>query len=204
VSCRFYRAAAVLLVLGFTLACGGWLAPGEDDPLEEEDQPCCSVQDIIDLHQSGVTSELIIATIRTSGTDLDLTADEITSMDAVGVPAEVIDVLNGGPCICEEIPEPVADADPGGEGPPPLNVTVRYSGGRSFELINLSKTQYTGLTLVINGEYQYRLKRLPPGGNDSIRLVSFVSRSNGEEMKPKVGMKTLTVTADQGSWSKSW
>jgi len=202
VSCRSTLAIAALLVLGFTLACGSPFVE-EEEPIEQEDDaPCCSVEDIVELHATGVSAELIIATIRTSGTDLDLTAAQISSMNTAGVPAEVIDVLNGGPCVCEEIPEPVADAPK--EGPPPLNVTVKYSGGRSFELINLSQTQYTGLTLVINGEYQYRLKRLPAGGKDNIRLVTFVSRRTGEELKPKLGMKSLTVTADQGSWSKSF
>ncbi|MBW2255833.1 MAG: hypothetical protein JRI25_14715 [Deltaproteobacteria bacterium] len=200
-SCRSTLPVAALLALGFTLACG-WPAAEVAERIEEADAPCCSVEDIVKLHATGISDELIIATIRTSQTDLDLTAEQISLMNARGVTAEVIDVLNGGPCVCEEVPEPVAEVPK--EGPPPLNVTVKYSGGRSFELINLSQTQYTGLTLVINGEYQYRLKRLPAGGNDNIRLVTFVSRRTGEELKPKLGMNSLTVTADQGAWSKSF
>lgn len=183
------------------IACGGFggdvVAPA-----------CCSVDDVLRLTADGVTDEVIIDAIRTSRTDLDLSADDLTRLTEGGVSPPVIDVLNGGPCVCEVIPEPSPQPgvepsprpEPSGGG---LNVTVKYSGGKSFELVNLSKNEYTGLEILVNGEYQYRLKRLPPNSGDFVRLSSFVSRTTGAEPKG-VKVERVQITADQGTYSRSF
>ena len=174
--------------------------------------------DVITLTQEGVEPEVIIAAIRTSGTDLPLTAADLTTMSEAGVDPEVIDVLNGGPCVCEPLPEPVPEPvavtpKPGAPPPPPrapeetpgkMNVAIKYSGGRSFDLVNLSRTKtYTGLTLTANGEYVYHLRKLVANSVDRVRLVSFVSKKSGKEMK-KVDLKTLSISSNEGSFSKSF
>ena len=196
------RMLSMFLALSL-LACSG-LGTTEEPVVEAEPAgPCCSVDDVIQLTAEGVDKTVIIATLRTAGVDLALTADDITRMTAASVDAEVIDVLNGGPCVCEE-PPPVAVAKAAGAPSEPvsINVTAKYGGGGTFELVNLSTTDYTGLKLVANGSYQYRLKRLPAGTSDSIRLSTFVSTSDGRALKGD--MTSLFVSSDQGTWSKTF
>lgn len=199
------RVVACTVVLGFLFACSG---------LKEATQSsaCCSVDDVIEMTASGVEPQVINDAIRTSGTDLDLSAEDITRMAASDVDATVIDTLNGGPCEC------VGDAVPAVADPQPtlspatatpdavpkgLNVAVKYSGGKSFELVNLSNTTYTGLSLVVNNEFQYGLKKLPKKSADNIRMSTFVSRKTGASAK-KVKIKTIYVSADQGTYSRSF
>ncbi len=192
------------LVVWFALACGG-AAPVEVE--EDTDAACCSVDDVIQLHQEGVDDALIIATLRTSGTDVDLTTDDIVTLNNAGVSGEVIDVLNGGPCLCEDIPEPEpvpTGGSPAPTGPPPLRLAVKWNGGRNMEVVNLSKGDYTNVTMVINDEYQYRLKKLKANAGDFIRFKSFVSRRTGAEAKGKLDMKKIWISADQGSYSRTW
>lgn len=103
---------------------------------------------------------------------------------------------------------PVAEAPAAAPAPAPapkLDVSTDYKdGARSFELTNHSTREYTGLRLTINGSYSYALKRLPAGSSDSIRLVSFISRSSGQELTAKEGVKRLHIDADQGSWDHSY
>lgn len=99
-------------------------------------------------------------------------------------------------------PAPVAAAP---APAPKLDVSTDYKdGARSFALTNHSTREYTGLRLTINGSYSYALKRLPAGSSDSIRLVSFISRSSGQELTAKEGVKRLHIDADQGSWDHSY
>lgn len=198
------RWSVVLLAgcLSFALACGG-LTPVEEDT----DAPCCSVDDVVRLRMEGVSDEVVIATLRTSGTDLDLTTDDIITMTNAGVSPEVIDVLNGGPCVCEELPEPeplpvATKGKPA--GPPPLRLAVKYTGGKNMEVVNLGTRDYTNVTMVINDEYQYRLKKLKGNAGDYIRFKSFVSRRTGAEAKGKIKMRKIVISADQGVYSRTW
>ncbi|MEZ4322987.1 MAG: hypothetical protein R3F61_36310 [Myxococcota bacterium] len=196
------RLALGSALLVASLACGGAV------PVAGVGSPCCSIDDVIRLTQEGVSDELIIYTIRTSGTDLDLSADDIVLLTNHQVSPEVIDVLNGGPCVCEAREEPVEPAPTGGTQPEPvgaksLHVAVKYSGGKSMEVVNLSKTDYTNVTVVINDEYQYRLKKLKANAGDFMRFSSFILRRTGAEGK-KIDVKTVSITADQGTYTRSF
>jgi hypothetical protein len=195
-------ALALAICLLFALACGG-AAPVDEDT----DAPCCSVDDVVRLHREGVGDELILATLRTSATDVELSADDIVTLNDAGVSAEVIDVLNGGPCLCEELPEPEPAASGGPEpddGPARLRLAVNWNGGRNMEVVNLGTADYTNVTMVINDEYQYRLKKLKGNAGDFVRFKSFVSRRTGAEAKGKIDMKKIVITADQGIYSRTW
>ncbi len=201
------RGSVVALLLFVVLACGGTPAP---EPAPGE---CCTVDDVIRLTSDGMSDELIIATLRTTGVDLALTADDITHMQTSGVSEQVIDVANGGPCVCEEIPEPppVATAStprPPGPAPEPaaagLKLAVKYGGGKSFELVNLSTRNYTNVTVLVNDEYQYRLKKLKANAGDFMRLHSFISRKTGAEASKKLRMKKIHVKCDQGTYSRTF
>ena len=199
-----WSAVALAICFVFALACGG-AAPVEEDT----DAPCCSVNDVIRLHQEGVEDAVIIATLRTSGTDLALTTDDIVAMNNAGVSGEVIDVVNGGPCVCEEIPEPeplpvAAGPSPAPSGPAKLRLAVNWNGGRNMEVVNLGTKDYTNVTMVINDEYQYRLKKLKGNAGDFVRFKSFISRRTGAEAKGKLEMRKIVITADQGSYSRTW
>lgn len=184
---------SAVVLLG--LACSG--VPGG---------PCCSVEDILAMQQQGVATEVMIDAIRTSGTDLALTARDIGDLTAAGVDREVIDVLNGGPCVCAAQPEPrpgsviPEPAEPDGAS---LNVRVVHDGGKSFEVVNLSSVTYTDVTVVINGEWKYQLKRLPAGKGDVMRYGNFRSMKTGEELR-KGKLQTVTVRARQGSYTQSF
>lgn len=185
-------------LVGFTLACSG-VSGGE----------CCSVEDVLELQRQGVDPEVMIDAIRTSGTDLALSASDIADLTAAGVDRGVIDVLNGGPCVCQEDGEAQADD---GEAParsskgkevPPLRLRVVYTGGKSFEVVNLSSTTYTGVTVILNGQWQYKLKRLPGGKADVMRFGNFRSLKTGEELR-KTKLRSITIRAAQGSYSQSF
>ena len=85
---------------------------------------------------------------------------------------------------------------------PPLDITVNVTGKKTFEVVNLSKRDYTNVTVVMNGEYQYRLKKLNASAGDSMRYGNFVSRRSGAPPTRKVRLSSLTIQADQGSWSR--
>jgi hypothetical protein len=202
--------AALLLAAFAALACAGVTTPPtalvEVEPTAPIG-PCCTVDDVIEMTASGVEPGVITDALYASGLPLDVSSDDIVRMSAAGVARPVIDAIQGGPYTCTPAPRPapraaVATPSPVSEGAPALNVTAKYSGGRTFELMNLSTLEYTNLVLVANGEYQYRLKRLPPGSSDNMRLVSFVSRQNGQELKDD--LKSIAIRSDQGSWSKGF
>jgi hypothetical protein len=199
---RVLHGCLVLCGVVFCLACAGL-------PTESSGPPCCSLEDVIRLTTEGVSDELIINTLRTSGTDLDLSADDVVRLTEAGVSPEVVDVLNGGPCVCEpiEMPEPMVAGEPGPSPKPDaarsLHIAVNYSGGKSMEIVNLSKNDYTNVTLVVNDEYQYRVKKLKGNAGDFMRFSSFVSRRTGAEAK-KIDMKSIVITADQGTYSRTF
>ena len=184
-----WGAVALAAMLGFGLACSG--VPGG---------VCCSVEDILAMQQRGVPTEVMVDAIRTSGTDLALTARDIGDLTAAGVEREVIDVLNGGPCVCAEQPEPRPRTEPEGAA---LNVRVVHDGGKSFEVVNLSTVTYTDVVITINGEWRYQLKRLPAGKGDVMRFGNFRNTRTGEEMR-NGKLRSVTVRARQGSYSQSF
>ena len=194
------RAALVAVVGLFGLACTGVTGGA-----------CCSVEDILELQRQGVEPEVMIDAIRTSGTDLALSARDIADLSAAGVDRTVIDVLNGGPCVCADTEALVAEEEEqrGGTRPRPrtepasLRLKVVYDGGRNFEVVNLSGTTYTNVTVILNGEWQYKLKRLPGGKADSMRFASFRSLKTGEELK-NTKLRSVAITAAQGSYSQSF
>lgn len=184
----------VALALG--LGCAG--LGGGDEP------ECCTVDDVITLTQDGVPDEVILDAIRTSGTDLSLSALDLKRLADGGVSPTVIDVLNGGPCVCVDDPVVPTPTTP---GPMPtgrsLDVTVKYNGGKNFELVNRSKDAYTHLVLMVNDDYEYQLERLAPNTGQFVRLGSFVSTVSGEDGKGVV-MEKIVVTADQGSYFRTF
>lgn len=189
------RAVAAAVLLGVGLACSG-VGGGE----------CCTVEDILELQRQGVDSAVMIDAIRTSGTDLALSATDIGDLTAAGVDRAVIDVLNGGPCVCMEEDAPEVEQAieaAGAPDPSPLRLRVVYEGGKSFEVVNLSGTTYTDVTVVLNGAWQYRLKRLPGGKGDVMRFGNFRSLKTGEELK-RTKLRTITIRAAQGSYSQSF
>lgn len=182
------------VVFGLGFGCAGLLEGGAE---------CCTVDDIVAMHGQGVSNQVMIDAIRTAGRDLALSADDLTRLDAAGVDATVIDVLNGGPCVCaapEETPAAAAAPSPKANG---LRLRVVYKGGRTLEVVNLSSTTYTGVTVLLNGEYQYQLKRLPAGKTDVMRYGSFRSTRTGKELK-KGKLQSVRITAKQGAYSQTF
>ena len=193
---RLARSAFLVALVWSVLACGGVATSTE----------CCDVEGVIRMTEAGVDPAVIVDTLRTSGTDLELTDADVIRLAQAGVDREVIDVLNGGPCVCEALPEPteaVAAVDDGETGNS-LRLAVNKTSSKSFEVVNLSSTPYTNVTVVLNGEYQYRLKKLAPNAGDSMRYANFVSRRTGQEPKGKTKLQSLAISADQGSFAKNF
>lgn len=191
---RNHQVAILALLAWGVLACSGVATP----------TVCCDVEGVIRMTEAGVEPAVIVDTLRTSGTDLDLSDADVIRLAQAGVDREVIDVLNGGPCVCEvpTEPEEAAVVVDDGETGNSLRLAVNKKGSKAFEVVNLSSTPYTNVTVVLNGEYQYRLKKLAPNAGDSMRYGNFVSRRTGQEPTGKTKLQSLAVSADQGSFAK--
>jgi hypothetical protein len=110
-------------------------------------------------------------------------------------------------------PPPSTEAPPEVK-PVRLPITMRYTSAKnSFELINMGDSDLTGLTVMLNGEFKYRLPvPLRPNKPDSIKLASARSIKTGDRMHdpgapPFIKAKVVTkivVRCDQGSWQKSF
>jgi hypothetical protein len=199
------RTATVLVLslgLILSLACGG--LGGEAEPCPEPepcptDDRCCDADDVLLMSAMGLSDAAMLEAIETDTLEVIVSGEDISRLQQAEISQEVIDALVGA--------KPAAQTKTGKAAPevPTLDVSMTYSpGDRSFVLNNHSNTQYTTLVLTANGEYVYRLKRLPVGAEDSIRLVSFVSRDSGQELQPKVGIQKMYITSDQGTWYKSF
>ncbi|MCO4771945.1 MAG: hypothetical protein KDA24_18080 [Deltaproteobacteria bacterium] len=211
-----FCALFVLLLVG----CGE--PPAE---VASAEAPCCSLDDVIAMHDAGVDDELIIASLAKSAQEVEPTAQDLIRLSEAGVSKPVVKALLGeqaasdaatdateatpesAPAVPEAKPAhatmKAAPAKP--KGPPPLSVHVAYApGGKSFSITNTGGTTYTRLVLTANGDYVYALPiPLPPGNPDTIRLRSFTS-TTGHKLHPAEGLKSLRVKAQQGSWSKSF
>lgn len=191
--------SALVLVVGALFGCAGVL------PMDGT--ACCTVDELVELHGQGVEPGVLIDTLRTSGTDLDLTADDIVRLTQAGVPRAVIDVANGGPCVCGDTvvaPEPTAPRRPGDDTPlvatPGVQLEMHYAGGKSFKLENRTTTSYTNLKLVLNGTYQYRLDRLNPRDSRFVRIARFTDMTTAATATG-VKLESLVVQCDQGVWT---
>lgn len=191
--------AALTPFLALALACGGLFSETECEPEAEPcpaDDACCDADDVLLMAAMGLSDEAMIVAIETDTLELVVPEEDVLRLQQAEISQEVIDALVG-------TEEATAAAGVEAPAPPALDVSMTYKpGARSFVLNNHSTTQYTTLVLTANGDYVYRLKRLPVGAEDSIRLSSFTSRSSGEELKAKVGIQSMYVSADQGVWSK--
>ncbi|MCB9678237.1 MAG: hypothetical protein H6737_24260 [Alphaproteobacteria bacterium] len=111
-----------------------------------------------------------------------------------------------GPVFVEPVaaavePSSVAVAPPPVAAAAGLDLAVKVTGRKTFELVNLSKQDYTNVTVVLNGEYQYHLKKLVGNAGDSMRYGNFVSRRTGAAPSGKEAIHSVFVKSDQGSWS---
>ena len=147
-----------------------------------------SAQDLIRLSEAGVSKRVVKAMMGEDPGDAEEGAAE-----AAEAPAAVAAAATA---------RPAAPKKPA--GPPPLGVMVAYTAGsKALTLTNTSGKTYTGLVLTANGEYVYALPiPLPPGNPDKIRIGSFTSPKTGHKLYPAEGLRTLSIKADQGRWSK--
>jgi hypothetical protein len=160
------------------------------------DGVCCDVDDVLLMQALGISDAAKIRAIETDTLEVAVAPEDVVRLQEAQVAQPVIDALVGR----EEPPRAARTPAP---EVPPLDVSITYTAGaRAFVLNNHSGRQYTGLVLTANDAYVYRLKRLPVGAEDSIRLASFVSRSSGEELKASDGLRSLHIKADQGVWTK--
>ena len=171
-------------------------APAE--PARPDTIPCCTADWAIARTQDQVPVTRSVHDAMMKGANEALSANDLERMNAASVPAELIHTLNGGPCGCD-----IGNATPTASGPPPLQLQVKDPDGRRFELMNLSNTEYTNVTITVNDEYVYSLKRLKERAGDSISVGSFTSKKNGSELK-KGEMKRMYIRADQGVWSSTF
>ncbi len=216
-----FLSVACSLSLLLLVACGGSEpapdAAPEVTPEAEEETPCCSIDDVIEMSKAGVDDDIIIASIANSEQEIEPTAQDLITLSEAGVSKPVIQVLMGedpDEVAAEEAKEEAkeaaaedakkAPAKP--KGPPPLSLAIAYApGAKKFTITNTSGRTYTGLVLTANGDYVYALPvPLPPGNPDSIRLGSFTSRATGHKLHPAEGLKRLHVKAQQGSYSRTF
>lgn len=87
---------------------------------------------------------------------------------------------------------------------PSLRIAVNQTGRKSFEVVNLSNRDYTNVTIVMNGEFQYRLKKLKNNAGDAMRYANFRSRRDGSEPGRSDRLRSMVITSDQGRWSQSF
>jgi hypothetical protein len=199
---HFFPLVTLLLFVVLGLACGRGTEPDpapKAAPAAEPcpaDNACCDVDDVLLLQAMGISDAAKIKAIETDTLEAEVTPEDIARLQEAQVSQPVIDALVGPDEPAQAVGVPAPEA-------PPLDVSITYeAGARSFVLNNHSGQQYTGLVLTANGSYVYRLKRLPVGAEDSVRLASFVSRSSGEELKAKDGLRSMHIKADQGVWTK--
>jgi hypothetical protein len=200
---RAHTFSILTLGLILSLACGGVGSEEQEDGTDAALAPeachgdgrCCDADDVLLMDAMGISDVAMIEAIETDTLELVVSGEDLARLRQAQVSEEVIEALVGV--------EPEAPAPSAAPAPPPLDVSMTYSpGDRSFVLNNHSTTKYTTLVLTANGEYVYRLKRLPVGAEDSVRLSTFISRNSGEPLKAKDGITTMYISADQGVWSK--
>ncbi len=197
------RRAATFSALAFglilSLACGGLGSEAEPCPEPEPcpaDGECCDTEDVLLMSAMGLSDEAMIAAIETDTVDFEVPEADVLRLQEAQISQDVIDALVG---------KAPAATTQGAPKVPPLDVSMTYTAGaRTFVLNNHSAKTYTTLVLTANGEYVYRLKKLPVGAEDSIRLSTFTSRNSGQSLKAKEGIRTMYISADQGVWSKSF
>lgn len=217
------RAAALLAILALA-ACESAPTEPEDAETAAEEAPeaaCCTIDDVIAMHRAAVDEEIILTSVQTSSNDLNPSAQDLIRLSEAGVSKRVVKAMMGeDPGAAEEAAAddaaaPAAAAAAAGApakpaapkkpaGPPPLGVMVAYiPGSKTLTLTNSSGKTYTGLVLTANDEYVYALPiPLPPGNPDKIRIGSFTSPKTGHKLYPAEGLRTLSIKADQGRWSK--
>lgn len=221
------RAAALLAILALA-ACGPY--PSEPEEEEEDpaaevaeapaESPCCTIDDVIAMHRAEVDEEIILTSVQTSANDLNPSAQDLIRLSEAGVSKRVVKAMmgedpgDGDEAAADEVAAPAAAAGAAAAakpaapkkpaGPPPLGVMVAYTpGSKTLTLTNSSGKTYTGLVLTANDEYVYALPiPLPPGNPDKIRIGSFTSPKTGHKLYPAEGLRTLSIKADQGRWSK--
>ena len=190
--------SVIAVITGPACECPIRVVPAAPPELARPDViPCCTADWAIarTQHQVPVTRSLHDAMMK--GANEALSASDLERMNAAGVPAELVHTLNGGPCACGA--DVSSDASTP-SGPPPLQIQVKDPGGRRFEVMNLSNREYTNVTITVNDEYVYSLRKLKERAGDSISVGSFTSKKNGSELK-KGEMKRMYIRSDQGVWS---
>ncbi len=184
----------------FLLACSG-LFDSQKSEVQQASDPqkaadssdtCCSIAQIEDLCRSGVSETVIFSTLDTALVVPTPRAEEVVQLSTAGCPDAVILKLQG-----EEPPE-----DDAAEEAPPPTLDVDIIQGKAFiDLRSLTDRQLTRLTLVVNGQYSYKLSKLAPRDTDSIRKGSFKDK-NGTKFNGNI--KRIYIRADQGVYSQRW
>jgi hypothetical protein len=197
--------ALALMSLLLLPACGDEPVPANEEPLEA-DTPCCSLDDVMEMHKAGVDDDLIIVSLKNSATPIEPSARDLINLSEAGVSKRVVQVMMG------EDPEAAVAVDDGGplhgratkRTPPPLPLIVSYvQGAKRFTVTNTGSSTLTGIVMTANDQYVYALPiPLPPGNPDTVKVGSFTSRATGHKLYPAEGLKKLHIKARQGSWSQ--
>ena len=176
----------------------------ESPPPPPEEEPCCSLNDVLEMHAAGVDDDLIIASVGKSETPIEPSAKDLIRLTEAGVSKRVQQVLMGEEpdATAEETTKAEEAAKP--KPPPPLPVVVRYEpGAKKFTVTNTGSRTLTQVVLTANENYVYRLPiPLPPGNPDNIKIGSFTSKTTGHKLHPAEGLKRLHIKSGQGTWSK--
>lgn len=195
--------ALALMSLLLLPACGDEPVPADEEPLEA-DTPCCSLDDVMEMHKAGVDDDLIIVSLKNSATPIEPSARDLINLSEAGVSKRVVQVMMG-----EDPEAAVAEADLAAEvaatkRPPPLPLIVSYvQGAKRFTVTNTGSSTLTGIVMTANDQYVYALPiPLPPGNPDTVKVGSFTSRATGHKLYPAEGLKKLHIKARQGSWSQ--
>ncbi len=183
-------------------------APEAEPIAPSQEAPCCSLDEVLEMHAAGVDDDLIIASLGKSETPIEPSAQDLIRLTEAGVSKRVQQVLMG------QEPDPAAEAEAEEAAnaeeaakpkpPPPLPIVVSYEpGAKKFTVTNTGGRTLTQVVMTANGDYVYRLPiPLPPGNPDNIKISSFTSKGSGHKLHPAEGLKSLHVKSEQGTWSK--
>lgn len=178
------------------LACSG----------ETPDEPktCCSLSDVTEMCQAGLSDDLIVSTIEAGTEELELSAQDVIALNEAGCSDAVINTLRGTPVEEEEVEEETTASSGSAtkkkaDEPPWVDLTVT-DGAMFMDLRNNTSQHLTNLKITVNGQYTYVLPKLAPGDTDSTPKGKFRSSSGG---KFAGSVTKIYVACDQGVYAKS-
>jgi hypothetical protein len=180
-----------------------------EEPAPDQPKTCCTVDEVQEMCTSGVSEALILSTLETAEETPELGAQDVIALSSAGCPDAVIAALQGTELpVEEEAQEEEAAATTSGkpqskkaEEEIPFLAMQVVQGSMMIDVKNTSKSQYSNLTLTVNGQYSYKLAKLDAWDTDSIRKGSFKD-SNGTKFNGAI--QKIYIRADQGHFSQSF